>query len=415
MAWDGDVVIVAGRERARWFEHQDGSAGRRRLVFHSSRHDEGVALTQRDGRLIAGGAAQFDVEGAVEDEEELVGVVVGVPHVLSPGVRDSHVVVIDGGDDPGAPHIIERDQCLVQVHRPGRCHDLSLAGVAKAVLYVVEVVETLPDTCQVKAWRPPGIDEISEVFHARIVDYGYPPHCHNTWTVLIVDDGAISYDLDRRRCGAFGETVAILPPGVTHNGKPATGARGFTKRVLYLDEAAIPAELVGAAVDRTSIDDPVLRRVLAELHEELVLGADPFTASSALALIVERIGRRLDLRPGRVHGAEEGIAKQLRLILDEAVTAPISLDDAALQLGRSKAHLVRSFSGRYGVAPHAYLIGKRVEAARRLLLQGVPAAEVATAVGFYDQSHLTRHFKRHTAVPPAAYANSHPRPAPAPA
>ncbi len=209
--------------------------------------------------------------------------------------------------------------------------------------------------------------------------------------------------------------MAILPPGVTHNGKPATGARGFTKRVLYLDEAAIPAELVGAAVDRTSIDDPVLRRVLAELHEELVLGADPFTASSALALIVERIGRRLDLRPGRVHGAEEGIAKQLRLILDEAVAAPISLDDAALRLGRSKAHLVRSFSGRYGVAPHAYLIGKRVEAARRLLLQGVPAAEVATAVGFYDQSHLTRHFKRHTAVPPAAYANSHPRPAPAPA
>jgi hypothetical protein len=36
---------------------------------------------------------------------------------------------------------------------------------------------------------------IREVFHARLVDYAYPPHCHETWAVLIVDDGAIRYDL----------------------------------------------------------------------------------------------------------------------------------------------------------------------------------------------------------------------------
>lgn len=111
-------------------------------------------------------------------------------------------------------------------------------------------------SCQIEAWRPPGIDEISEVFHARIVDYGYPSHCHDTWTVLIVDTGAISYDLDRRQCGAIGDTIAILPPGVTHNGKPAPGTNGFAKRVLYLDEAVLPLELVGAAIDRTNIDDP---------------------------------------------------------------------------------------------------------------------------------------------------------------
>jgi len=76
-------------------------------------------------------------------------------------------------------------------------------------------------------------------------------------------------------------------------------------------------------------------------------------------------------------------------------------------LGRSKAHLIRSFTAAYGIAPHAYLNGRRVEAARKLLLQGVRPAEVAAAVGFYDQSHLTRHFKRHTSVPPATFATSH--------
>ncbi|WP_241777546.1 helix-turn-helix domain-containing protein, partial [Streptomyces sp. CT34] len=41
---------------------------------------------------------------------------------------------------------------------------------------------------------------------------------------------------------------------------------------------------------------------------------------------------------------------------------------------------------------------------RRLLLDGRPPAEVATAVGFHDQSHLTRHFKRHLGITPGRYA-----------
>ena len=97
----------------------------------------------------------------------------------------------------------------------------------------------LPGRCHVEAWAP-QVPGISEVFHARMVDYAYPAHCHETWAVLIVDDGAIRYDLDRRRCGAAGQTVTLLPPGVTHDGRPAPGASGFRKRELYLDGGLLP-------------------------------------------------------------------------------------------------------------------------------------------------------------------------------
>jgi AraC-like DNA-binding protein len=56
-----------------------------------------------------------------------------------------------------------------------------------------------------------------------------------------------------------------------------------------------------------------------------------------------------------------------------------------------------------------YVIGRRIDAARRLLLQGAARAYAATAVGFYDQAHLTGHFKRYTATTPAGYARSHTR------
>lgn len=110
---------------------------------------------------------------------------------------------------------------------------------------------------------------ISEVFHARIVDYAYPAHCHETWTVLIVDSGAISYDLDHRHYGASGQIGAVLPPGVIHDGQPAAGAPGFRKRNPYLERSFLPDRLIGAAVDHTNLHDPGLRAALSRLHDVL--------------------------------------------------------------------------------------------------------------------------------------------------
>lgn len=53
-------------------------------------------------------------------------------------------------------------------------------------------------------------------------------------------------------------------------------------------------------------------------------------------------------------------------------------------------------------------MSRRVDLARRLLLGGQPAGEVATAAGFYDQSHLTRHFKRVLGTTPGRYARTAP-------
>lgn len=80
-----------------------------------------------------------------------------------------------------------------------------------------------------------------------------------------------------------------------------------------------------------------------------------------------------------------------------------------MELDRSVPHLVRSFTRQFGVSPHAYVIGRRIDAARRELLRGARPADVATAVGFCDQAHLTRHFKRHTSMTPARFARSRAR------
>lgn len=273
-------------------------------------------------------------------------------------------------------------------------------------MYDLDVDGPAPNRCQVRAWRP-TVPGIAEVFHGRIVDYRYPPHCHDTWTVLIVDSGAIRYDLDTHRCGAAGDTVAILPPGAVHDGRPADGAvHGFTKRNLYLEADTIPMSLIGAAVDHTNLRDGELRSAIVGLHDAIVAGEGGLDGEVRLAMIVERITDHLLAHAVPTPAPESGAADQLRAFLDQHTVGSVTLIDAAAQIDRSVPHLVRSFTQAFGVSPHAYVVGRRVEAARRLLLQGEPPAAVAVAVGFHDQAHLTRHFKRHTSVPPARYAAS---------
>ena len=82
----------------------------------------------------------------------------------------------------------------------------------------------------------------------------------------------------------------------------------------------------------------------------------------------------------------------------------ITLDLLAAVAGVSRYAVLRAFRRHVGIAPYEYVTQARVEHAKRLLRQGAPIAEVSQQVGFADQSHLTRHFKRLMGVTPGAFA-----------
>jgi AraC-like DNA-binding protein len=264
---------------------------------------------------------------------------------------------------------------------------------------------------EVAAWRP-RVPGIVEVFHAHYTEYAYPMHVHDVWTLLIVDDGAVRYELDRHEHGTPNDTVSLLPPYVPHNGAPVT-EHGFRKRVLYLDLDASPLDesLIGAAVDGPDLRDPHLRRRVGQLHTALARPGDELEAESRLALVGERLRRHLRRPPARSAAPPDGsrtVAHRLRELLDERVTEGVTLAEAAGTVHAHPAHLVRAFGAAFGIAPHQYLMSRRVERARRLLLDGMPPGEAAAAAGFYDQAHLTRHFGRWVGVTPGRYRSGRP-------
>lgn len=70
----------------------------------------------------------------------------------------------------------------------------------------------------------------------------------------------------------------------------------------------------------------------------------------------------------------------------------------------SRFQLVRGFARSFGLTPHAYIVQRRLDAARRLIAAGTGLADAASDCGFADQSHFTRVFVRRYGLTPGSYA-----------
>jgi len=155
------------------------------------------------------------------------------------------------------------------------------------------------------------------------------------------------------------------------------------------------------------IDDPVATHSVWALHKALIEDADPLEIESrfiaTLAQLIKRYGEVRQVE--RPLGQERDAVRRARLYLENNFAQPISLSDLAEQVALSPYHLLRVFHDEVGLPPHAYLQDVRIRRAQRLIELGYALADVALAVGFSSQSHLTRRFKQIVGVTPGQYAS----------
>jgi AraC family transcriptional regulator len=138
-----------------------------------------------------------------------------------------------------------------------------------------------------------------------------------------------------------------------------------------------------------------LLRSYAQCDDGRVLESCSTPEEAASPAFKDEIAGRMALHP-------RAVAEAVRFI-QENYARDVSLNDIAESVHLSPFHVARLFKQALGVSPHQYLIQVRVNSARSLLSAGSgerSLAEVASAVGFADQSHLTRHFKRLLGVTP---------------
>ncbi|MCK2022140.1 AraC family transcriptional regulator [Microbacterium sp. kSW2-24] len=255
---------------------------------------------------------------------------------------------------------------------------------------------------RVHAWHP-AVPAVREVYHASF-EHAYPLHAHDVWTAMLVDEGAVAYGLDRSSHIAAPGAVTLLPPGVPHDGRSTVDGRIYRKRVVYFDPAWLPAEAVGRSVVHPTVRDPRATAAARRIHAALALPGDLLAAEQWTLALRGRILAHLG--SSTVASRDTPLARRLRALIEDRFTESFTLSEIATAWGAHPSHLTRSFTRTYGIAPHQYVLSRRIDLARRLLVDGIRPSDAAAQAGFHDQAHLTRHFRRVLGTTPGAFGPS---------
>jgi AraC family transcriptional regulator len=181
--------------------------------------------------------------------------------------------------------------------------------------------------------------------------------------------------------------------------------------------ARVAAEALDLNPDRVmlppvyDLSDLAVRATMLALDAELRAGGPGgrlLAESLGNVLAVHLLRRFSPFGPTETHSGGVLSKHKLRAVIEyihEHLDAELSLDHLAAVAHVSPYHFARLFKNSTGLPPHQYVIACRVERAKELLRQRerLPLAEVATEVGFADQSHFTRHFKRLVGVTPRRF------------
>jgi len=158
----------------------------------------------------------------------------------------------------------------------------------------------------------------------------------------------------------------------------------------------------------TPVTDPVIARLGTAVRPALMApdqANDLFASHLMLALSIYVCATYGDLRtprdlPGGLSAWQERAAKEL---IEAHIDGSLALARVAAVCGLSTSHFAHAFKASIGVAPHRWLLQRRVERAKALLAGRESLTDIALACGFADQSHLTRVFRRATGFSPGAW------------
>lgn len=206
----------------------------------------------------------------------------------------------------------------------------------------------------------------------------------------------------------------MLNPEEVHRGERGDDL-GWRYRVFYPSTSAVRGvfEELGYQTGTMPAFEGCLRQdgdarvMLLRLHSLFESDAPVLLQQTAwrdaLLYLFQRYAR---LPSPRSPGREPAAVSRAKERLSASLSDPPSLEALAAEVNLSAFHFSRVFRRAVGMPPYAWLCQRRLAQAKALLQAGCLPLEVATRLGFSDQSHLTRQFKRAYGVTPGEYRSA---------
>lgn len=241
--------------------------------------------------------------------------------------------------------------------------------------------------------------------------HSFPKHTHDQFGIGIIQSGAQASLSGRGMVEAEAGDVISVNPNEVHDGMAIGESRAWS--MLYFDPwliADLLKDIGEGGIGEAEFPSPVIRNgevaacfktlfplLLDNSAPQNTLLRDGLLLSLIAAVMSDGMRASSDI-------TVPAVISRGRDLIDDDPAAPLTLAALADLCGLSHFQFLRAFSKATGLTPHAYLLQRRIQEARRLIAAGTPLAEAAFACGFADQSHMTRLFVRNFGLAPGAYA-----------
>lgn len=236
----------------------------------------------------------------------------------------------------------------------------------------------------------------------------FPRHAHDQFGIGVVVAGIHRSHSDAGVVEGGANDLILVNPGEVHDGMVVdAGSRSW--QMLYIDPARLQAlarELREGASSEFALHRPVLSDAKAASRFAAAFDAATDTAGAGTDRVDLALLDLLDAFGFARTSRSLPDAPLVRKVLDRINDDPVhdmSLQALASESGCSRFALYRAFLGKTGLSPQAYMTQQRLAIARRLIRGGSSIADAAAAAGFFDQSHLHRHFTKVFGLPPGRY------------
>lgn len=251
-----------------------------------------------------------------------------------------------------------------------------------------------------------------EFYQATCIKKGFPLHMHDYYVICFIEQGLQSFSHHKVKHLTPPGGLIVLNPGDGHTGEPADN-NGFKYRALYptlshMKEAVLEItenQAKSPFFANVRIDDPELVQSFRALHLSLTHETTPIeceslfiTALSQLILKYSEINA-----PAKVSRKEHRAVQTACCYIHEHMAEGFNLTTLAEQVGLSRFYFLRVFRDEIGIPPHTYLESIRISKAKQLLESDMPLSQIASELGFSDQSHFTNSFKRFIGITPGQY------------
>lgn len=241
---------------------------------------------------------------------------------------------------------------------------------------------------------------IAEIKYTQEVFEKFEKHTHSIFGIGLICEGEVVMQYDKI-CSAKKDEIIIFNPNVVHCTKNRD-AKGYYVVFFYpkwckkLQHEIFDRCDEFLPVGENIVKDSVLYTKLIDIFHSC-MNEEEFEYEQALEQgIKELFENYCNIEDQNSSHDEKLIVKNMQNYILENLEYSLSIDEIAKELGYNKSYLIRVFKKQIGLTPQSFIRNQRVNKAKSLIInsQVTNFSQLAQNVGFFDQSHLNRSFKK---------------------